>query len=211
MDLNYKIIKRNEHKTSNWAGGTTTELFIYPENSSYQERNFTWRISSATVDLDTSKFTQLVDYERIIMVLEGKLILNHDGIDSINLKELEQFEFDGGINTDSIGKVTDFNVMMRKGKCKGRIEVVQLGPKSTLTTIFEDDKDEVSNSSENVDVYYNMGDKLKISINESSTITLENKDILIIYKSSNRTMFECYNNSEKDAILIKSSLLFNNK
>ncbi len=37
-------------QTTNWGGGTTSEWFIFPEASSYQERNFLIRISTATVE-----------------------------------------------------------------------------------------------------------------------------------------------------------------
>lgn len=211
MNLDYKLIKNSEHITSNWSGGTTTELCIYPVDSSYQDRNFMWRISSATVDLEISKFTLLPDYERIIMVLKGNLVLSHNDHQAITLNKFDQYEFDGGIDTESFGKVTDFNLMMRKGLCIGKVEIIQLEPKSTLTTIFEELKQEQYN--EGVDVYYNINGKVKLSINESSTIILEKKDILIVNKKYEKqlTIFECYNNCEEEVIIIKSSMIFNNK
>jgi len=210
MKLEYNLIKGNQCRTSEWSGGTTTELCIYPENSEYQERSFTWRISSATVDLETSKFTILSDYDRIIMILKGKLFLNHGDLHSITLNELEQYKFDGNANTDSIGKVTDFNLMMRKGSCVGKVEVIQLEPKSTLTTIIEEEKNQ--DFDESVDVYYNIRGSIKISINESNSIILENKDILVVNKNNEifTTIFESYNSCDEEAILIKSSLFFNN-
>ena len=69
----YSIVKKtsSEYSTSAWSGGTTTELGIGPEGSRYADREFLWRISSATVDLEESTFTALPDYDRIIMTLEG--------------------------------------------------------------------------------------------------------------------------------------------
>jgi environmental stress-induced protein Ves len=46
------IISRENQITDSWSGGTTTQLAIYPENSSYQQRNFLYRISTATVDIE---------------------------------------------------------------------------------------------------------------------------------------------------------------
>lgn len=211
MKLEYKLIKSNQYNTSKWSGGTTTEIYKYPESSEYQDRNFTWRISSATVDLDTSKFTKLSDYDRIIMVLKGKLILIQDEENSIVLNELDQYAFDGNSNTESEGKVTDFNLMMRKGACIGNIEVIHLDPKSILTTIFEEEKNKEYN--EIVDVYYNTKGKIKISINRSKAIVLENKDTLIVNKNNEKQpmFFECYNGCDEDAIVIKTSIFFNNK
>ena len=37
--------------TINWASGTSTEIFIYPANGSFADRNFLFRISTATVEL----------------------------------------------------------------------------------------------------------------------------------------------------------------
>jgi len=211
MELDYNLIKKEQFKTSKWSGGTTTELCIYPENSEYQNRDFTWRISSATVDLETSKFTTLSDYDRIIMVLKGKLVLQHDEGDSITLNELDQYKFDGNANTESKGKVTDFNLMMRKGTCVGKVEVIQLDPKTTLSTIF--DEEEVEEYDLSTDIYYNIKGKIRISINESKTIMLDNKDILILNKENKKqsTLFECYNSYEEEAIIIKSSVFFNKK
>ena len=210
MKLDYNLIESSQFKTSEWSGGKTTELCIYPEDSEYQDRNFTWRISSATVELETSKFTKLSEYDRIIMVLKGKLVLSHDEGDSISLNELGQYKFDGNVNTESIGKVVDFNLMMRKGSCVGKVEVIHLEPKSTLTTIFEEKKEQ--QYSESRDIYYNIKGKIKISINESNSIILDNKDILIINKKNeNQSMlFECYNSCDDEAILIKSSIDYNN-
>ncbi len=211
MTLDYKLIKGSKHITNNWSGGTTTELGIYPENSSYQDRNFTWRISSATVDLEQSIFTSLPDYNRIIMVLKGNLVLNHKGQHAATLNEFEQYEFDGGINTESFGKVTDYNLMMRKGACVGQIEVIKLDPKSIFTTAFKEFKKE--QYSERIDVYYNINGEVKLSINESNTILLENKDILLVNRKNEKQkmIFKCYNNCEKDAIIVRSCVIFNNK
>ena len=49
----------------------TTELSIAPENGNYQSRDFLWRLSSATVELEESTFTSLPDFDRIILTLEG--------------------------------------------------------------------------------------------------------------------------------------------
>ena len=35
MSYNIEIIRKNQYKTSEWSGGTTTELYIYPVDSQY--------------------------------------------------------------------------------------------------------------------------------------------------------------------------------
>lgn len=115
--IRYKL--SSEYNTSRWSGGTTTELGIGPEGSRYADREFLWRISSATVELEESTFTVLPDYDRIIMTLEGDIDLYHNGGEQIHLKAFETHSFDGGDDTVSKGKVVDFNLMTRKGMTRG--------------------------------------------------------------------------------------------
>ena len=115
IDSNAQIISR-------WSGGTTTQLAIFPAEAVYADRNFLWRVSSAVVELPESDFTPLPDYDRILMILNGTLSLSHDGGEEYTLRPLEQTAFDGASHTFSRGQVTDFNLMMRKGRCTGRVE-----------------------------------------------------------------------------------------
>jgi environmental stress-induced protein Ves len=110
-----KKLTNANYKTSNWSGGTSTELYIYPENADYTSRNFLWRISSATVEIEKSNFTKLPGVKRIILPLDGVLKLNHVGIRRVELKPFEQDVFSGDWLTESEGKVTDFNVMTKSG------------------------------------------------------------------------------------------------
>ena len=114
-------IKAEQQMVSTWSGGTTTQLAIAPENAVYAQRDFLWRISSAVVELPESTFTPLPDYDRILMILEGELVLSHDGGEEYVLKALDQTFFDGASDTYSRGEVTDFNLMMRKNHCTGSV------------------------------------------------------------------------------------------
>ena len=69
-------ITREQATTSNWSGGSTTEFYIYPPQSSYSQRDFTIRISSATVDVESSEFTLLPGYQRLITPLNNQLYLS---------------------------------------------------------------------------------------------------------------------------------------
>ena len=115
-----KIIRKSEQITSAWSGGTTTQLFIYPENASYQERNFLFRISTATVEIEESVFTKLPGISRQIMILDGTLKLEHTGRYTKILHKFETDYFDGNWETKGYGKVTDFN-LMTNGKVQGSL------------------------------------------------------------------------------------------
>lgn len=97
--------------TTTWSGGTSSHLYVFPEDAQFSERNFDFRISSATIEVDESTFTSLPTYNRILAVLEGSLELMHVGKPSTRLEEYEQVFFHGSWETSSIGKVRDFNVI----------------------------------------------------------------------------------------------------
>lgn len=121
-----ELLHESSYRTTEWSGGLTTELAIAPEGSAYADRDFLWRLSSATVDAEESRFTALPDYDRIILTLKGKIRLSHNGREWMELSEYEPHSFDGADETRSVGKVRDFNLMMRKGRCRGRVEVIRL-------------------------------------------------------------------------------------
>ncbi|MDH4473339.1 MAG: HutD family protein [Fluviicola sp.] len=111
------IIRKSELIANKWSGGTTTELFIYPENSNYVSRDFDYRISTATVETDRSEFTDLTGYQRILCVLSGELTMEYH-TDSgkpttVELLPLEQVSFPGDLKVVGFGKVTDFNIIYK--------------------------------------------------------------------------------------------------
>lgn len=121
-----KIIhfRPEDFKTSTWAGGTTTELYLYPEDGSHAQRDFQLRISSATVDLEESDFTLLPGVERFITPLDGTFVLTHPDMPPVKMEALgEPYRFSGEVPTHCVGKARDFNLML-KG-CAGRMELRQ--------------------------------------------------------------------------------------
>lgn len=109
------IIRQHQQKTTEWSGGLTTELFIYPKGSSYKERDFKFRLSTATVEVDTSVFTPLAGITRTLMVLDGEMSLFHEGHHSSHLGPLQKDKFQGDWNTSSKGRCVDFNLMCMNG------------------------------------------------------------------------------------------------
>ena len=93
-----------DYQISQWSGGTTTQIAIAPQGALYADRDFLWRLSSATVDLDESDFTPLPDYHRLIAPLRGEMELTHDGGPLISLAPYQVHAFDGGADTHSRGR-----------------------------------------------------------------------------------------------------------
>lgn len=122
-----KKLMSDTYIISNWSGGKTRQIAIDPPSAVYADRNFNFRLSSATVDLEESDFTSLPDYERIISPVIGKLQLLFNGSsEPVVLNELEFKHFDGAWKTCSKGKVTDYNLMTRKGVCTGKATAITL-------------------------------------------------------------------------------------
>lgn len=136
MDI--KIYKTDDFTSSRWTGGTTTQLAIFPESADYLKRNFIWRLSTATCDLDETTFSKLPDYDRVLMVLKGDVVLAHQDVRVARLGELEQDRFDGGYHTKSFGKITDYNLMTAKGN-KGYLDVIEATTESAPLSFEEED------------------------------------------------------------------------
>lgn len=121
MENGYNIIRKNKLKKMTWSGGTIEELFIYPENAKYENRDFIFVISTATVDIEESNFTILKNYNRIIMTLDNTLVLTHNDKEKITLSKYEPHVFYGGDKTQSYGKVNDYNFIMNREICYGDV------------------------------------------------------------------------------------------
>lgn len=111
----------NSLPISVWQGGRTSEIYIYPEKAKYSDRKFLFRVSTSTVELQESDFTVLPDYTRLIAVIDGEMYLTHsDSTAACHLVPMETVHtFDGGAQTHCVGKCTDVNLMLAKGKAKG--------------------------------------------------------------------------------------------
>jgi len=105
------ILNNQQFKMSNWSGGTTTELFIFPHDASYQKRNFIFRLSTARVEMEKSEFTSLPGVTRKIMILDGEIRINHQNHYAKNLRKFDVDTFEGDWKTTSVGRCTDFNLM----------------------------------------------------------------------------------------------------
>ena len=120
-------------KTTFWSGGETNELAIYPKTAKFDQGkgNFDVRVSIASVENSDSTFTSMPGVNRILVLLDGKLSLEHThpgGSKSYaDLKPFDQQTFKGDWKTKgkSDQRVTDFNVMW-KGEGRAQVTHKQL-------------------------------------------------------------------------------------
>ena len=107
-------LTEKDYKVGQWSGGTTTELFIWPEGADYAKREFSVRVSSARVGLEESDFTPLVGVMRYITPLSGGFTLTHPGITPVVMLPMDvPYRFSGETPTHCVGKATDFNLMLK--------------------------------------------------------------------------------------------------
>ena len=123
-------LTEKDYKVGLWSGGSTTELFIWPEGADYARREFTLRVSSARVDLEESDFTPLMGVTRYITPLTGGFTLTHPGCAPVVMGPLaEPYRFSGEIPTHCVGKATDFNLMLKDAEgimdiCRGSAPIL---------------------------------------------------------------------------------------
>jgi len=132
--MKLSLLKKSQIPSVKWSGGTTNQLFIYPQEAEYSKRNFIFRISTASVEAEESVFTSLPGVKRKLMVLEGSLQINHKDKYSQTLHKFDTDEFLGDWETTAVAarhssrwredlasKVEDFNLMLREG-AEGSLE-----------------------------------------------------------------------------------------
>ncbi len=110
--IQIKILSEADFHNSIWSGGKTKQLFIFPETGDYQSRQFDYRLSTATVELAQSEFSDLTGYHRLIMSLDKSIILSlKDKQVEKPLQAFESYSFEGKEKIISRGECTDFNLI----------------------------------------------------------------------------------------------------
>lgn len=130
--MNFRVIHKDDVLRGTWSGGTSAQYYICPEDAVMWERNFTFAVSSATVDLEESTFTYYGGCDRVIMSLEKDYTLIHDEDDVYPLHPYEPHAFTGEQVTKSVGTYRDFNLIMKRDLCCGEMSSMLLTPGSTF-------------------------------------------------------------------------------
>jgi environmental stress-induced protein Ves len=112
------------------GGGSTTEIARSPETG-----DFDWRVSIASVEQD-GPFSRFDGCDRVIVTIEGVGMLLDHGAGEIELDVLEPYAFAGELETHCrlrSGPVRDFNLITRRERLTGDVEVVHLSRDRALT------------------------------------------------------------------------------
>lgn len=176
--MKISILTSQHFLISQWAGGTSTQLYIFPAHASYTDRNFKLRISTAKVEVEESAFTALPGIHRQLMILDGEITISHEGQYSKQLKPFDTDAFSGGWKTSSIGTCKDFNVMT-KGQLQSEFYHVAMDTTSSYHL-------KLKSACKNLFVYATSG---KISFQLMNTNYTLEADNLMVIEDLNVTSF----------------------
>ena len=209
MSNKIEVIRKKQHKTSEWSGGTTTEIYIYPKGSIYNERNFKWRLSSAKVEMEKSTFTALEGISRHIMIIKGELMLEHEGHYNARLKAFEQDSFCGEWVTTSFGKVTDFNLMMAQG-CKGKLEAISVRAFEDKDILLHNNINKGEEFSLITEAFYIVNGNADIEKVTKEKINLVEGDLILVTRAEkeSNSEFKIHSNSEEESNIIRATIFY---
>lgn len=206
MTCEVKLIKSDEFQISEWSGGTTTQIAIYPKEAIYSKRNFTWRISSAKVEVEESTFTHLPGINRIIMILDGEIELVHENHHKCTLKPFEQDSFNGSWNTKSYGKVVDFNLMMNEN-ARGDLESLFIKENEEKKFTLSIGKEDYFKNTQVIYCVYGQT-KLHIPLTNNTLTLYEKEAAMLTIDNINPVEFTIYNNHKNIAKVVKTNIMY---
>ncbi|WP_301110002.1 HutD family protein [Sporosarcina sp.] len=204
MSYSIQLIRKDEQITTEWSGGDTTQLAIYPEDAQYTQQNFKWRISTAVVEAEESVFTPLPTIDRLIMVIDGEMTLKHEGHHHVHLTPYEQDRFNGGWTTRSYGKVRDFNLMLAKG-CNGELEAITVETDGDYKIVSPH-----ANELQTFQAFYCVNGPVYLTVNDKEKFDVEDGDLFLLHREGldSCVSIKFFNKAEVEATVIRASVVF---
>ncbi|WP_456315678.1 HutD family protein [Pseudomonas shirazensis] len=109
--MNIRLFPKKDCTAAIWSGGLTYEYMIYPETANYSDRDFVFRISSATIEKVPSEFTKFNGYYRYLVMLDNSLQIEVNKEKNV-YEKYEIMEFNSDDDVTSYTKGIDFNWMV---------------------------------------------------------------------------------------------------
>ena len=122
--MNIRLFPKKDCTAAIWSGGFTYEYMIYPETANYGDRDFVFRISSATIEKVPSKFTKFKGYHRYLVMLDNSLNIEVNKEKKV-YKKYEIIEFNSDDEVTSYTKGIDFNWMVSEKTGHHKLQVTQ--------------------------------------------------------------------------------------
>ena len=169
---NITLLKSNDFQVSDWSGGKTKQLYLSPPTGHYGKREFDYRLSTATVELAESQFSDLSGFHRILMSLDHTLHLhNASRQEETVLAPFTPYVFEGSDSITSRGTCTDFNLIY-SDHYQGQMLAIS-------------DREELSQD-EAIQFIYALSD-LMVTGTGMPSLNLETGQLLIVEKEAQET------------------------
>ena len=120
--MKISFLPKKDSKASIWSGGLTYEYMVYPETASYADRDFAFRISSATIEKVPSEFTNFKGYHRYLVMLDNSLDIEVNKKKKL-YEKYQIMEFNSDDKVTSYTKGIDFNWMVSEKISYHKLEV----------------------------------------------------------------------------------------
>ena len=169
---NVTLLRVNDFQVSDWSGGKTKQLYLSPPTGHYGKRDFDYRLSTATVELAESQFSDLSGFHRILMSLDHTLHLhNASRQEETVLAPFTPYVFEGSDSITSRGTCTDFNLIY-SDHYQGQMLAIS-------------DREELSQD-EAIQFIYALSD-LMVTGTGMPSLNLETGQLLIVEKEAQET------------------------
>ena len=154
------------------VGGKDKTALSFPANWPLWQAEFDYRLSTATVELAESQFSDLSGFHRILMSLDHKLHLhNANRQEEAVLAPFTPYAFEGSDSITSRGTCTDFNLIY-SDHYQGQMIAIS-------------DKQELVRDEE-IQFIYALGD-LTVAGTNLPSLNLEAEQLLIVEKETQET------------------------
>ena len=169
---NVTLLRAKDFQVSDWSGGKTKQLYLSPPTGHYGKRDFDYRLSTATVELAESQFSDLSGFHRILMSLDHTLHLhNASRQEETVLAPFTPYIFEGSDSITSRGTCTDFNLIY-SDHYQGQMIAIS-------------DGQELSRDEE-IQFIYALGD-LTVTGTDLPALNLEADELLIVEQETQAT------------------------
>ena len=179
---NVTLLRVNDFQVSDWSGGKTKQLYLSPPTGHYGKREFDYRLSTATVELAESQFSDLSGFHRILMSLDHTLHLhNASRQEETVLAPFTPYVFEGSDSITSRGTCTDFNLIY-SDHYQGQMIAISNGQE-----LIRD---------EEIQFIYALGD-LTVTVTNLPVLNLEAEQLLIVEKETQETELQIMFSSDQ--------------
>jgi environmental stress-induced protein Ves len=133
--MHISLLPKKDCKASIWSGGLTYEYMIYPKTANYTDKDFIFRISSATIEGIPSEFTKFKGYHRYLVMLDNSLHIEVNKEKKV-YEKYEIMEFNSDDDVISYTKGIDFNWMVSEKIRHHKLKITKSNENSNAQIIF---------------------------------------------------------------------------